>query len=58
MAGIVKEESNETPTTCPKCRVEFPLFLADFDEIDAFRCTNCDALFEHGEFVCYGPKPH
>jgi hypothetical protein len=22
-----------------------------------FRCPYCDALFQHGEFVCYGAKP-
>jgi hypothetical protein len=27
-------------------------FCFDLDVIDALRCPNCDALFEHGKFVC------
>jgi hypothetical protein len=44
-------------SACPKCGMLLPCDLRSFDVIDAFRCPNCDALFEQGKFVCYGAKP-
>ena len=34
-----------------------PCDLKRFDVIDALRCPHCNALFERGQFVCYGAKP-
>jgi hypothetical protein len=50
---------NQALTNCPACGEELPLSFSfdDFDEVVEFRCPYCDALFERGEFVCYGPKP-
>jgi uncharacterized C2H2 Zn-finger protein len=49
-------ESGPDKITCPKCGMPLPN-IAEFDLVDALRCPNCDALFEHGQFVCYGAKP-
>ncbi len=45
------------PSACPKCAMPLPCGIESFDAVDAMRCPNCDALFEHGHFVCYGAKP-
>jgi hypothetical protein len=42
--------------SCPKCGMPLPC-IAESDSVDALRCPNCDALFERGQFVCYGAKP-
>jgi uncharacterized C2H2 Zn-finger protein len=42
--------------TCPKCGSPLPCLMTDFDSIDVLRCPECDALFEQGNFVCYGAK--
>jgi hypothetical protein len=46
----------KVPSICPKCGDPFPFCIDNFDLIDVLRCPNCDALFERGRFVCYGPK--
>ncbi|HEY4817781.1 MAG TPA: response regulator transcription factor [Candidatus Acidoferrum sp.] len=52
-----RTDSEDTVSAkCPKCGQPFP-FSIELDVIDALRCPNCDALFEYGKFVCYGPKP-
>ena len=46
----------EKQSACPKCGMPLPCDVKGFDVIDALRCPNCDALFEQGTFVCYGPN--
>jgi hypothetical protein len=50
--------NNEKPpiAACPKCRQPLP-GVSNFDSIYSLRCQHCDALFEQGEFVCFGRKP-
>src|SRR5882724_8062161 len=55
-AESVESEPQEAPLACPKCGMPLPC-SANFDSIDVLRCPNCDALFEGGQFVCYGAKP-
>jgi hypothetical protein len=51
-----KAKNGKPPTKCPNCGQDFP-FCIELDVIDALRRPNRDALFEYGEFVCYGAKP-
>lgn len=55
-AGTVEAEPQRAPSACPKCGMPLPC-IAGFDSIDVLRCPECDALFERGQFVCYGAKP-
>jgi len=48
-------DETKTGIACPKCGIPLPC-AANFDSIDALRCPECDALFERGQFVCYGAK--
>jgi DNA-binding NarL/FixJ family response regulator len=50
------DSENTVSVKCPKCSQPLP-FSIDLDVADVLRCPNCDALFEYGKFVCYGPKP-
>jgi hypothetical protein len=52
----VESEPQKAPSTCPKCGMPLPCGTDSFDVIDALRCPECDALFEHGRFVCYGAR--
>jgi hypothetical protein len=49
-------ESEKPASAGPKCGMPLPCGVDQFDVIDVFRCPNCDALFERGQFVCYGAK--
>jgi hypothetical protein len=55
-AGTVEAEPKKATPNCPKCGMPMPC-IADFDSINVLRCPECDALFERGQFVCYGAKP-
>jgi uncharacterized C2H2 Zn-finger protein len=50
-----QSESQKAPA-CPKCGMPLPCGIETFDAIDVLRCPECDALFERGQFVCYGAK--
>ncbi len=56
-AEIVESNPKKPPSACPKCGLPLPCGIDSFDLIDVLRCPNCDALFEAGQFVCYGAKP-
>jgi hypothetical protein len=49
---VTEPQKKKPPAECGQ---PFP-FCFDLDVIDALRCPNCDALFEHGKFICYGAK--
>ncbi len=53
----VGSEPEKAPSACPKCGMPLPCGADSFDSIDALRCPECDALFEHGRFICYEAKP-
>ena len=55
--AVELEPDKVNSSTCPKCGMPFPFCIDNFDSADALRCPNCDALFERGQFVCYGAKP-
>ena len=51
----VEAAEPEKPLACPKCGMPLPCF-GEFDSIDGLRCPECDALFERGQFICYGAR--
>src|SRR6266403_1736836 len=53
----VESNPKKPPSACPKCGLPLPCGIDSFDLIDVLRFPNCDALFEAGQFVCYGAKP-
>src|SRR5882762_12033976 len=56
-AEAVESKPEKPLSACPKCGMPLPCGIESFDVVDALRCPNCDALFERGQFVCYGAKP-
>jgi uncharacterized C2H2 Zn-finger protein len=56
-AEAVESEPDKATSACPKCGMPLPCGIDSFDAIDVLRCPECDALFERGQFVCYGAKP-
>lgn len=51
-----QSEHKELEMECPNCHEDLG-FDDCFDRIEIFRCPNCDALYENGQFVCIGvPK--
>lgn len=53
----VEAEPGKAQSACAKCGMPLPCAVDSFDSIDVLRCPECDALFERGQFVCYGAKP-
>jgi hypothetical protein len=39
-----------------KVGMPLPCGVDQFDVIEVLLCPNCDALFERGQFMCYGAK--
>jgi hypothetical protein len=56
-AEAVESAPDKATSACPKCGMSLRCGIDSFDTVDALRCPHCDALFEHGRFVCYGAKP-
>jgi hypothetical protein len=56
-AETMEAEPQKATLACPKSGMPLPCGADSFDSLDVLRCPECDALFERGQFVCFGVKP-